>query len=927
MANRNTKVTLTAQVSQYIEGMRKASEETSKVGSEAEKLAAKKEAFNQLGQAALAVGALAAAGVALAITKFADFDQAMSNVAAATHESADNMSLLREAALDAGARTVFSATEAANAIEELGKAGVSTQDILNGGLDGALDLAAAGGLGVAEAAGIAATALTQFSLKGTDMSHVADLLAAGAGKAMGDVSDFSQALNQAGLVASQTGLSIEETTGGLAAFASAGLLGSDAGTSFKSMLQRLTPQSAEAKAKMDELGISAYDAQGNFIGLESFAGNLQESLSGLTVEQRNSALATIFGSDAVRAASVLYKEGAEGIEEWTEKVDDQGYAAETAATRLDNLKGDVEALGGAFDTALIQTGSAANDAMRGMVQLLTNLVDRYNSLPEPMKAVTLTIGGLVAVVGLAGGAFLLAIPKIAAFNAAVATMGGGVAKTAGAMKGFGKFLIGPWGLMLATAGIALAALDQEIQKGVPSLESLTNALETSSDAADLLAAATKRGSTETTLWGDYGDSLKDLPGLLDKATNAGVRWLELSFNEQGALDSLDRMGDAFGDLASKDLPAAKDAFVSFAEQQGLTKKETQQLLDEMPGFKSALTAVATEMGLTAKDSTLLGLAMGDIVQPTQDNSAALAELEGGATDAEGSISDLADTIRGFGSAELDVRSATRDVEAAFDDLTGSIEDNGSTLDVTTEKGRANESAIDDMATSALELAAATYEQTGSMGKANDVISTQRERLMKTLQAMGMTKDEAGAYADKLGLIPDNVNTAVAVSGVDEAERRITYLTRDRTVRVTTYADNSSVVDFGQGKNKAMTYANGGMVVHPNAIGNMYDSGIYSGTQPLYKFAEPETGWEAFISGKQGQEQRNIGIAYEALARLGALPQPQVVMSTPATASPDLSGMAITGRLEIGGDGLARIIDGRLERASTSAVQMRSELGR
>ena len=193
----------------------------------------------------------------------------MSNVAAATHETTGNMELLRAAALKAGADTAFSASEAADGIEALAKAGVSTADILNGGLTGALDLAAAGNIEVGDAAEIAATALTQFRLSGEQIPHVADLLAAGAGKAQGDVADLGQALKQSGLVASQMGLSIEDTTGSLAAFASAGLIGSDAGTSFKAMLQRLANPLGQGKKAMDELGISAYDAQGNFVGITS----------------------------------------------------------------------------------------------------------------------------------------------------------------------------------------------------------------------------------------------------------------------------------------------------------------------------------------------------------------------------------------------------------------------------------------------------------------------------------------------------------------------------------------------------------------------------------------------------------------------------------------------------------------------------------
>lgn len=239
MADRVTRVRLSLVAQDYTAGMEKAAKATRDVNSESQKLAAQKEVFDAIGKASLAVGALAAAGVALAVAKFAEFDKQMSAVQAATHESATNMAALRDAALEAGADTVFSATEAAQAVEELGKAGVSTADTLSGGLTGSLDLAAAGGLAVGRAAEVAASALTQFGLAGKDVPHVADVLAAGAGKAQGSVEDMSQALNQSGLVASQMGLSLEETVGSLSSFASAGLVGSDAGTSFRSALLRL----------------------------------------------------------------------------------------------------------------------------------------------------------------------------------------------------------------------------------------------------------------------------------------------------------------------------------------------------------------------------------------------------------------------------------------------------------------------------------------------------------------------------------------------------------------------------------------------------------------------------------------------------------------------------------------------------------------
>jgi len=182
-----------------------------------------RDAMDKLASGSAIAGAGLLAAFALPVKAFTDFDAAMSGVQAATHESASNMALLREAAIKAGADTKYSGTEAAYGITELAKAGVETSDILKGGLDGALSLAAAGELRVGDAAELAATALTQFKLKGSDLNHVADLLAAGAGKAQGSVGDLGYALKQSGLVAAQTGFTIEEAIGALASFAAAGL--------------------------------------------------------------------------------------------------------------------------------------------------------------------------------------------------------------------------------------------------------------------------------------------------------------------------------------------------------------------------------------------------------------------------------------------------------------------------------------------------------------------------------------------------------------------------------------------------------------------------------------------------------------------------------------------------------------------------------
>lgn len=426
MVDRSVVYRLRAEIGQFKAQMVNAGESAKKFGDDLTGLDRKGEkmrrGLDELAGTSGRIGLALGGAFAASVVKAANFEQAMSFVQAATHETAQNMEQLRQAALDAGQSTVYSATESAAAIEELAKAGVTTEQILNGGLNGALNLAAAGGLDVAKAAEAAASAMTQFGLAGKDVPHIADLLAAGAGKAQGSVEDMSMALNQSGLVAAQTGLSIEETTGALSAFASAGLTGSDAGTSFKTMLQSLTPSSKQARDLMDQLGISAYDAQGNFVGLTEFADSLRAGLSELSVEQQNAALKTIFGSDAVRAAAVIYEQGGKGIQEWIDKTNDSGYAAETAGIRMDNLKGDLEQLGGALETLLIGGGSGQTGFLRELTQGVTGLVDGLNALPGPVQSAGASLVGIAAV---GAGAFWFtskAVSTIAETRTALAAL-------------------------------------------------------------------------------------------------------------------------------------------------------------------------------------------------------------------------------------------------------------------------------------------------------------------------------------------------------------------------------------------------------------------------------------------------------------------------------------------------------------------------
>ena len=246
-ADRSVKVELKASVSDYIGKITAASKATKDFSKSAVDAGAKhKQSFDKVGAGMAITGAAIGAAVGLAVKSFADFDKELSNVRAVSGATAGQMDSLRSAALKAGADTKYSASEAAKAEAELAKVGISTSDILGGALTGSLNLAAAGNIDLASAAEISGQAMKIFNLHGKDVGHIADVLASGANKSAADVSTLGQALQQGGLVAAQTGLSLEDTVGTLSAFADNALQSSDAGTSLKTMLQRLTPQSDQA---------------------------------------------------------------------------------------------------------------------------------------------------------------------------------------------------------------------------------------------------------------------------------------------------------------------------------------------------------------------------------------------------------------------------------------------------------------------------------------------------------------------------------------------------------------------------------------------------------------------------------------------------------------------------------------------------------
>ncbi len=489
------------------------------------------ESFTKVGTGLTAIGAGVATGLGLAVKGAADFEQGLSNIKAVSGATGDEMAKLKELAMDMGAETKYSATEAASGIEELIKAGVSAEDIMSGGLKGALSLATAGELELADAAEIASTALNAFKADNLTVQQAADILAGAANASATSVGELKFGMSAVSAVASAVGMSFKDTTTALALFAQNGLKGSDAGTSLKTMLMNLQPVtdgqhllfeklglktidaakamqflssngikpasdsqgdlnealyeyvlqttgfkagSKKAKDAFDELKGSMttnafYDQSGQLKDLNQIAGILQGSMKNMTDQQRLAAMETLFGSDAIRAANILFKEGAQGADNMA-KAMGKVTSDQVAAEKMNNLKWQIEQLSGAAETAAISVGDALLPAIKYLAGGITTLVDGFNSLPGPVKTTIAVGAALTAAFLLIGGPLLMLIGFIPQIIAGL-TMMGVVSTTASGAMGLSFGVIGTaarlmWLAITGPVGLVVLAIAAVVTAGV-----------------------------------------------------------------------------------------------------------------------------------------------------------------------------------------------------------------------------------------------------------------------------------------------------------------------------------------------------------------------------------------------------------------------------------------------------------------------------
>ena len=367
----------------------------------------------------------------------ADFEDTMSQTAGALDIPMSSMGSLRNLALKMGADTMFSAKEAGEAMVELAKGGMNEAQIKGGALKSTMDLAAASGMNLGDSANVVVQSMGAFGLSADKSALAANALAGAAAASSTDVRPLTEGLSQCGAQAHLAGWNIQDTTAVLGMFADAGVKGADAGTSLKTMLQRLASPTGKAAKLMKAYGINVRNSDGTMKSASEIAQILHDKLGKLSPATRDAALQTIFGTDASRAAAIMMNNGAKGLAKYTKATYDQSSASRQAKARMGDTRYALEQMNGSIETAAIALATILNPVVAKVAKKIQDLVNKFTALPKPAQKAILVIAGMAAAAGPALGAIGKMATGISAISKLFSHFGTGAAAVSGVCKKLG----------------------------------------------------------------------------------------------------------------------------------------------------------------------------------------------------------------------------------------------------------------------------------------------------------------------------------------------------------------------------------------------------------------------------------------------------------------------------------------------------------
>ena len=396
---------------------------------------------------------IAGLGVA-AVKTTADFDSEMSKVSAISGATGTDLDKLRGKAREMGAKTKFSASEAAQGMQYMAMAGWKTQDMMDG-LEGIMNLAAASGEDLASTSDIVTDALTAFGLSAKDSSHFSDILAAASSNANTNVSMMGETFKYAAPVLGSLGYTAEDAALAIGLMANAGIKSSQAGTSLRGAITNLAKPTDTVAAAMDKYGISLTDSSGKMLSLRELMVQLRQKLGELSEAEQAQAAAALFGKNAMSGMLAIINGSDKDFEKLAGAIDNcDGSSEKMANTMNDNLQGQITILMSQLQELAISFGEILMPKIRDIVTHIQNFVDKLNAMDEGQKETILRIGMFVAALA----PMLMGLGKVITFSVnvsrALGTLSAGLVKAGGFSGVFTKAL----GLITSPAAIVVGAI-------------------------------------------------------------------------------------------------------------------------------------------------------------------------------------------------------------------------------------------------------------------------------------------------------------------------------------------------------------------------------------------------------------------------------------------------------------------------------------
>ena len=393
-----------------------------KIAATGEKLKDTGDKISGVGEKLMPVTAAVTGLGTIAVKTATDFDTAMSQVAAVSGATGDDLDALREKAREMGAKTKFSASEAAEAMNYMAMAGWKTSDMLSG-IEGIMNLAAASGEDLATTSDIVTDALSAFGLTAADSGHFADVLAAASSNANTNVSMMGETFKYCAPVAGALGYSCEDVAEAIGLMANSGIKSSQAGTAMRTMMTKLQGELKLSGAAFGEITVQTANADGSMRELGDILADLRGAFSQMTESEAAAAAETLVGKNAISGFLAVMNAAPADIDKLSSAIANcDGTSQQMADTMQDNLAGQLTILKSQLEELAISFGEMLMPVIRDIVGHIQKFVDKLNSMDEGTRKVILTIAAVVAALGpvliiigkviSAVGTIMTIIPKI-----------------------------------------------------------------------------------------------------------------------------------------------------------------------------------------------------------------------------------------------------------------------------------------------------------------------------------------------------------------------------------------------------------------------------------------------------------------------------------------------------------------------------------